>query len=358
MWHLDILSNDELRTLADLGAEPVVTITVPTTSVTAQIEGSRIAFKNLLTGLESHGIARELIDGLEALVDDEDFWANQSNGLAVVAFGDRVLTYRLPQTVPASLQIGDRPNLTPLIEAGSATLSAHVLVLSEGCARVIDMAAGMPPVEVKVADMPADAASFAGKSSINDRSLSGRLVGSEGKRVHITSYARAVDDAMRAWVHADPRPVILVATQPIAGIYRSVSGLSQLAAEGLAASADQASATEIAEMVAPVLDQVRRDRADELASLVADRLGGGRVLADAADIVHAASMAKVSHLLIRSGFAMTGSVDASGSLDLTSGQDLICEVAARVLLTGGVVQVLDADHMPAGADWLVVTRHV
>lgn len=44
--------------------------------------------------------------------------------------------------------------------------------------------------------MPADAASAVGKSSINDRSPSGRLVGSEGKRVRIRQYARLVDDAL------------------------------------------------------------------------------------------------------------------------------------------------------------------
>ncbi|MGI9124117.1 MAG: hypothetical protein ACR2JM_05120 [Mycobacterium sp.] len=37
----------------------------------------------------------------------------------------------------------------------------------------------------KVADLPTDAASAVGKSSLTDRSPSGRLVGSEGKRVWI-----------------------------------------------------------------------------------------------------------------------------------------------------------------------------
>jgi hypothetical protein len=52
------------------------------------------------------------------------------------------------------------------------------------------------PAEVRVAaDMPSDAASSVGKSSLADRSADRRIQGSEGQKVRLRQYARRVEEA-------------------------------------------------------------------------------------------------------------------------------------------------------------------
>ena len=171
------------------------------------------------------------------LIDDDDFWAHQSHGLGVITTPDGQWTFRLPHRPNAQVHVDDKANLIQLIAATTAQ-DAHVLCLSEGEVRLIDVAADLPPKEVKVAGMPSDAASAAGKSSLKDRSPSGRLVGSEGKRVRIRQFARLVDDALMPILRGDERPLILIATEPIYSIFRQVCSAPTLAATGVEANAD------------------------------------------------------------------------------------------------------------------------
>lgn len=160
MWHLDIPTESELRLLATISPPAVVSIYLPTTPISQDAAADAWVLHNLVK--------------------------------------------------EAMSAVRQQPDLLQLIAATTAQ-DAHVLCLSEGAVRLIDVAADLPPREVKVADLPTDAASAIGKSSINDRSPSGRLVGSEGKRVRIRQYARAVDDALMPLLrggHADPLPRI------------------------------------------------------------------------------------------------------------------------------------------------------
>ena len=222
MWHLDIPSETELRLLAAINAPAVVTIYMPTTPISQDGAAEAMALHNLVKEAmievrqrpelprgEDEYIEVQLLD----LIDDDDFWAHQSHGLGVITTPDGQWTFRLPHRPNAQVHVDDKANLIQLI-AATAAQDAHVLCLSEGEVRLVDVAADLPPKEVKVAGMPSDAASAAGKSSLKDRSPSGRLVGSEGKRVRIRQFARLVDDALMPILRGDERPLILIATEP------------------------------------------------------------------------------------------------------------------------------------------------
>ena len=71
--------------------------------------------------------------------------------------------------------------------------SAFVLALSENAVRLVEIFTELPPVTVKVPDLPHDAASAVGKSTLNDRSPSGRIQGAEGQNVRLRQFARKVD---------------------------------------------------------------------------------------------------------------------------------------------------------------------
>lgn len=366
MWNLDIPSESELRLLAAINAPAVVSLYLPTTPLSQDAAADATVLRNLtaeamtavrgLAGVprgDDERIEEQLLD----LVDDEEFWAHQSHGLGVITTADGQWTFRLPHQPTARAHVDHKAHLLPLI-AATAAQDAHVLCLSEGAVRLVEVAADLPPKEVRVADLPTDAASSVGKASINDRSPSGRLVGSEGKRVRIRQYARAVDDALMPLLRGDDRPLVLVATQPINGIFRQVCSAPTLSVHGVEANPDKWSLTEVADAVRPVLAEIRKKAAAELAELIDQRRGQRRVSTDLADVANAATVGAVATLIIDRDYAENGVIGDDGSLDLDpAAPGLADELARRVVANGGRVLALPADQLPGGQPLTAVLRY-
>ncbi|MCH9721463.1 MAG: hypothetical protein K0U67_05330 [Actinomycetia bacterium] len=366
VWHLDIPSESELRLLAAISAPAVVSIYLPTTPISKAAAADAIELRNLVADAmtevrrlpalprgDDEYIEEQLLD----LVDDEDFWAHQSYGLGVITTANGQWTFRLPHRPTPQAHVDDKAHLVQLISA-TAARDAHVLCLSEGAVRLVDVAADLPAKEVRVADLPTDAASAVGKSSINDRSPSGRLVGSEGKRVRIRQYARAVDDALMPLLRGDERPLVLIATEPINSIFRQVCSAPTLLTEGVEASPDRWSLTEISDAVSPVLDNHVAESDAALASLVNERRGQRRATTDLSDIARAATISAVATLIIDRDHDERGTVGDDGALILDpNGPVLAEELARRVVAHGGRVVALPSDRLPGGAPITAILRY-
>ena len=366
MWHLDIPSESELRMLATIDAPIVVSIYLPTTPISKDAAADAIALRNLvheaMKEVRQHpelprGDDEYIEDQLLDLVDDEDFWAHQSHGLGVITTAEGQWTYRLPHRPTAQVHVDDKAHLLQLISA-TAGQDAHVLILSEGAVRLVDVAAELPAKEVRVADLPTDAASAVGKSSLTDRSPSGRLVGSEGKRVRIRQYARAVDDALMPLLRGDERPLVLVAPQPVNSIFRQVCSAPTLLGEGVEANADKWSLSEIADAVRPVLVAHIADTDAALGKLLDERRGQRRASSDLADIARAATISAIATLIVDREYDERGTIGDDGALTLDpAGPVLAEELARRVVAHGGRVLALPADRLPGGAPVTAILRY-
>lgn len=364
MLHVDLPTNDDLRYLA--AAEGLtVTIYVPTTPVTPQADADRIAFGNLArdgvqaardAGL-STADAAALQEALDDLVDDDDFWAHQAHGLAVVATVDRVNTFRLPTPVGPSVHTGDRAHLAPLVAAAAAPRAFIALALSADGARLLESAGDGVALRVPVPDMPVSASDHAGKASINDRSHSGRLVGDEGRNVHLRSYARAVHAAVRPLLHGESEPLVLVATEPLAGMYRAVSTYPHLVADGVDLSADHLDDAAVIQRAAPVADAASNAETDRLLGLLVERQQAGRAALDASTVARAAVQGAVDTLLIDTRAGIGGRVGDDGSL-LDGGTDssVVEDLVRLVVATGGAVRDVPTDRLPNATPVAAILR--
>ena len=366
MWHLDIPSESELRMLATIESPVVVSIYLPTTPISKNAAADAIALRNLVHEAMTEVRQREDLPRgddeyievqLLDLVDDEDFWAHQSHGLGVITTPEGQWTYRLPHQPTAQVHVDDKAHLLQLISA-TASQDAHVLVLSEGAVRLVDVAGDLPPKDVRVADLPTDAASSVGKASLTDRSPSGRLIGSEGKRVRIRQYARAVDNALMPLLRGDERPLVLVAPQPVNSIFRQVCSAPTLLTDGVEANADKWTLTEIAEAVRPVLIAHLAESDTALAALVDERRGGRRATNDLSDIARAATISAIATLIVDRDYDERGSIGDDGALTLDpNGPMLAEELSRRVVAHGGRVIALPTDRLPGGAPVTAILRY-
>src|SRR5262249_52546267 len=154
-------------------------------------------------------------DSLADLADDAEFWRFQARSLAIFATPGATTTFRLPNRLGSEGEGSDRFPLKPLLRTLTFPQVALVLPLAQGSVRLIEVAPDVDPGPVEVDGLPRDVASAAGKSSIRDRSPSRRLQGSEGQKVRMRQYARAVDHALRPLLAGLDTPLILASTEPL-----------------------------------------------------------------------------------------------------------------------------------------------
>ena len=368
MLYVDIPTRADLENLiADRGPARV-TLYQPTTPLTQQAQADRIALKNLatqaLTQLAGHD-KREVLaieEQLFDLIDDEDYWAVQANSLAVFVTPAGLRAFRLPNHLKPIVEVSDRFYLKPLLRAVTVPQSAFVLALAQNSARVVEVSGDLPAHEVKVEGMPRDAASAAGKASINDRSPSGRIQGSEGIKVRLTQYARKVDRALREFLGGRESPVILAAADPLRSIYRGVQTHPHFAASTIDTNPEAMTDADLAAAARRVLDERFRTELAEIGALFARRSNEGRTMTDVAQAARAATWGAVQTLIVDIDGIVPGTVDDEGRVSFAEGQGpasygIVDEIAARALLSGARVVAVRRDEVPGGSDLAAILRY-
>lgn len=371
MLHVDIPTRPEIRALIAARADACVSIYLPTTPETQHVGASRIALGNLsrtaLAQLDAAGLDKRRRSALEAELDalraDDDFWQFQARSLAVLATPDSLRTFRLATGVTETVEVSDRFHLKPLLRAMAFPQHAFVLALSENAARLVEVFADAPPVPVRVPGLPDSAADAVGRASVNNLTQGTRIANAKGQTVLLRQYARKVDAALRGVLAGRETPLILAATDPLSPIFRAVNSYPVLLAEGVSASPDRMSDSDLAEATRTVLDGFYAAEVARATALFHERVGQHRATTDLAGAARAATFGAVDLLLVDIDEALPGTVDETdGSVSLAAGPGaasygVIDEIAGRVILAGGAVLAVRRADMPDGAPVAAILRY-
>lgn len=370
MLYLDIPADDDLMDLARQRGDMAVSIYLPTSPLSQAAAADRIALKNL---------AREAVDQLEAagadkrriavvaeqladLIDDDDFWRFQAHSLAIFVTPENLRSFRLANALQPMVMVADRFHLKPLLRSISFCHACYVLALAEGSVRLIEVTADLPPSLAKVDGLPRDAASAIGEATLNDRSPSGRIMGSEGKKVRLRQFARKVDGALRGLLAGSSVPLVLAAVDSLAAIYRSVNTYPHLAGQTIDGSPERMSEADLATAARTALDQLHRAAIDDWINRFRQRANQGRAATDIAQVARAATFGAVDSLLVDMDQPLHGTIDEDGRISLADAggattYGVVDEIASRVLLSGGHVLSVRQDDIPDGKPLAAILRY-
>lgn len=372
MLHVDIPTLPEIRTLVDQRNRASVSIYLETTPQTQHIEKAGIVLSNLIkkadSQLEQAGIDKRerwaITEQLEEVSSDEDFWKYQANSLAIFATPDWHRSYRLPNKLTAMVQVADRFHLKPLIRAISVEQHAFVLALAENEVRVIEVFSDMPAAEVKLPDMPRDAATAVGTATVNTRShSSGRQHGSEGQKVYLRKFCRMVDAALRPILAGRHEPLILAATEPLLSIYSSVNTYPEFASQAIETSPVRMPEHELAAAARPILSQRHENSIKAFRALYSERENEGRATNDVAMAARAATFGAIDTLVVDIDEVVVGRIDEqTGKVtfsDESSADNygIVDEIAGRTLAMGGTVIGERKADIPGGGSLAAVLRY-
>jgi hypothetical protein len=347
-----------------------VSIYLPTDPA-SNSKAERIELKNLAAEasrqLREAGVARADVGAIDEeladLVEDDAFWRYQARSLALFLTPTTTTTFRLPNRLVAMAEVSDRFHLKPLLRAVTFPHTAFVLVLAQGGVRLFEIAPELEPAEIKVPDLPKDVASAVGKSSIKDRSPSGKIQGSEGQKTRMRQYARQIDQALRPLLNGVDLPLILAAGDPIDGIYRSVNSYPHLAAAGVPGNPDAGSDGELIEGARRVLDDIYAAKLRTVQETYAVRATQRRASADIADVARAATYGLVDTVLVDIDEVVPGHVDEeTGAITVDTADDainygVVDEIARRVWLNGGDVLAVRRDDIPGNGSVAAILRY-
>jgi hypothetical protein len=370
LLHTDIPTRVQVDRLLANRAPSSVSIYVPTDPVSANL-GERIELGNLaaeaLGQLADTGIAKRDLVAIEQeigdLIADEGFWRYQARSLALFATREGLTTFRLPNRLQSAVVVSNRFHLKPLLRAVTFPQVALVLALAQGSVRLVEVSPDVEPAEVRLPDMPRDAASAAGKSSLADRAPVRRIQGSEGRKLRLRQYARQIDQALRPFLGGLEVPLILAATEPLDSIFRSVNSSPQLAPTTITGNPQRTPNAELAARAREVLDDLYARELRETRELFDARLTEGRALLDVGDVARAATYGAIDTVLVDIDEVVPGSIDEkSGAVTLSSslGADrygVVDEIARRAWLAGGRVLAVRRDAIPAQGAVAAILRY-
>ena len=349
MLYIDIPTQADLKTLLSQRSDICVSIYLQTTPVSQETAGDHIELKNLakqaINELEAAGADKRrvvaLAEHLDDLIDDGEFWRFQAHSLAILATPDNIHTFRVPNALKPMVEVSDRFHLKPLLRAVAFPNTCYVLALAEGAVRLVEVTADLPATTVKIDGVPKDAGNSVRQSSVNDRSPSGRIQGSEGQKVRLRQYARKVDGALRGLLAGSDIPLVLAAAEPLASIYRSVNTYVHLAPETIAGSPAGLTDPQLADRARPVLDGLYRDDVAAFAKLFEARENAGRATTDVAQAARAATFGAVESMLVDIDEVVAGTIDEDDGrvsfADAASAKSygVVDEIARRVIASGG-----------------------
>lgn len=369
MLYLDTPTVRDLTMLNETRSDACISIYLPTTPITQDIRKGRIEFGNLIKAavnqLQEEGADKRRVaalqEHLQDLADDDEFWRFQAHSLAVFATADWLRTYRLANRLVEIVEVSDRFHLKPLIRAVTFPHAAYVLAISENAVRLVEVSADLPAATVKVPNLPSDAASAVGKSTINDRTAGRRVQGSEGQKTRLTQYIRKVDAALRPILAHSGVPVVLAATQPVESLFRSVSSIQALP-QAIQGSHDRTSDADLASAARSVLDAHYASQLEEFRALFDKRAGQNRTTTDISDAARAATFGNIATLLVDIDNVVDGSVDEeTGAVTFDDSGDaknygVVDEIASRALRSGARVLGVRRDDIPGQKPLAAILR--
>ena len=370
MLHTDTPSIQEITALATERSPGCVSIYLRTGRLPERSEEARIRLRNfvddaagqLAAAGTSKGDVESLTSAVSELIDDRAFWGYQSETLVVLAAGGRLRTYRIANRLPELLEVADRYLIKPLLRAVTFPQTAFVLALSQNHVRLIEAGADGTAFTVEVPGLPKDAASAVGLPSISGRTADGRIQGSEGQKVRLAEYCRAIEAELRPIVNRTDIPLILATTQPLDGIYRAVNSYSNLLAESIRGNPDETTDNELSAAARPILDEMYAEQLRSVLDEIEGRRSHGRAVSDLSDIARAATFGAVDTLLFDFEHVVPGSIDeetgavAFDGSETAANYGVIDEIARRALLTGANIYAVRAEDLPANTPAMASVR--
>lgn len=389
------LTQDELRSLAEQASSPAISIYFPTVRANVETHENSLHLKSLLgevnESLSASGLSRkdidELLQPLQDLLDDGDFWMHQLDGLALFRTPDMFKVYRLGFPVTEKAVVADALRLSPLLRNVPGSDDWYMLCFSKGEVRLLHCTlTGVRRIDLAGTDFPkslAEALKFddlskpdgqhhemsgpgarvpASGQGSRDRAFHGHGEHGDEEKTQIWRYARLLDEGIVKLLPPGAS-LMLACVEYLAPIYREASHLNGLMDEIVEGNPDGLRDEEVLEKARPIIQERAEARLSELLERFGTGMAHEQASTDLAQILEAAEQGRIDTLFLERDAERWGRWDPTGGGLTEHGDrqdddvDLYELAAQKTLMSSGAALILDSERMPGNGPIAALYRY-
>ena len=389
---MNLISKEEIRTLIDQQEAPCMSLYMPTIRAGAQIQQNHIRFKNLLTRAErelsEQGMRKPemntLLKPAFETLNDEVFWENQSDGLAIFLSPSLYQLFRFPVDFDEQLVVSNHFYVKPLLPLFSNNARFYILALSQNRLRLFEGTQHSVD-EVDLEDAPESLAEALRWDEAEEHlqfhaeqgaptggarpeaTYHGHGVGTDEAREkeNVLRYFQKVDKGLKETFANEHVPLILAGVEYLFPIYQEANTYPYLVEQGIPGNPEKMSAKQLHEKAWEALEPRFEEEIEKAAALYRQQAGmkSGRASDDLTEIIPAAFRGRVGQLFLLNGMEKWGTYDwGTGEVKLQDqptreNQDLLDLSAVQTFLNDGVIYVVEPDRLPDEANYAAVFRY-
>ena len=385
---MELVTYAQLRRLLEVGANPCISIFMPTHRQGRDVRQDPVHLKNLLREAEDKLVAqgmrgteaRDLLEPARLLLDDANFWQYNDQGLAIYLSNGFFRAYKLPVDVDDSVVVNGRFEIKPLLPLLEGKLF-YVLAVSINDARLLECTphgcAVIPlPKDVALSKEDAMGGEDEHQTGMMRHSMNTQFGPSTGGSYHGQGvepqqkgtederyYFRQLDEGVRR-VMSDPEaPVVLAGVDSKVPFYRESSQLKHIAEEFIPGNPEHVDNTLLHEKAMQILEPVWHAELNRLQEHYGNATGKGLASNDVQEIVRESATGRVGILFVSPKATFYGKFDEEhlavmpADADDPEAEDLIDRATVNALMTGAQVVVCEPEQVPGNRELGAIYRY-
>jgi len=383
-------SRQVLAELLAFDEQPSLSLYMPTHRTFPERSQDPIRYKNLVRDLQTQLEQQHpdldcgpLLQPFHALVDDQDFWNANRDGIAVFGARDYFKVIAVNRRLPQHAVANSHPYLKPLLRLVQSTdryqalcLTRNEVWLYEGSSEQLEKIELDEQVprnqnealgdELTPGNQQGFPNGFSRSGERGDAMMHEAAGGGKQDEINLDRerFFRAVDKAILQYhTHPSGLPIILVALPENQAVFRAVSHNSQLLAQGIEIDPSRLGVEELRVHCSKLMAHSYADRVVDSLNRYGIAVGQGRALDNLADIAKAAWEGRVALLLVEAERQIPGLLDPDKGrllIDESGDEqapDVLDELILAVTRQGGDVVVIAPEHvMPTDTGAAAVCR--
>lgn len=372
--------------LAHYSSANCISIYMPTYRAGFEVneQANQINFKNALQNisqsLKENGTNSTLIQSLlepgYSLLQNDQFWHNQLQGLAVFIAHGYFKYMKMPFTTIEKIVQNTSFYLSPLIPLMTTKEYFYILVISKKQSKlyradafnieflpVDELPNGVNDV-VHFEEKEDNSFFRMGDSGSGITNFHGIGSGRPEEKENIALYLEEVDETLwKEILHAENVPLLLAGVEYLIPIYRQVTGYKNIWNDPLTGNFEHEDIHTLHKKALEKMSPFFRMRTVRALNEYANKSATSLTSAIAADIIPAAYYSRISSVFVLKGEHLWGTFDdTTNELTLHEEKEegdecLLDKVVLKTLQNGGEVFILEKDQMPADSKIAAVMRY-
>lgn len=373
---MTLLSKKEIAKLHDINQEYCISIFIPTHRVGEEVLQEqdalslKIQLQQVKKKLAKKGLQKKTIDSITApvqkLIDENLFWRQQSDGLAIFIADHFFQKYTLPINFEAFNYVADSFYLKPLMPMFVGDGTFYLMTLELGNVKLYECTQHRVN-EIIIEDLIPESIQESVGYDYEQKSLqfrtqqtgAGQVLyhGKEaatGKRKNeIKKYFRAINDGIKPLIKDRSIPFLLASQDYLFDMYKGINTYPNFFNKNINANLKDINALDIHELawenISPIFDQKRKDKISQFL----EAQGTGKTAIGIVEILPQAFDGKIDTLFCENPEDIFGTyklekntIIATESEENDTAISLMNLAAIKTFLNGGTVYLLDKNDMP------------